>query len=141
MMFFTHSLSHSLTDSLASVLAPQESLQESCSQVTTLQQKERERELQRERERELEREQQLATRQLMALQRRVNDLVDQGLLRMEQSPSGVVDLQVVPVVRQGPLKSGCRQVTSWTAGFLATTENCFLCLCSRRRGRLCKRLQ
>lgn len=124
-----------------SVLGCQESLQESCSQVTQLQQSEQERELQREREREREREQERATHRLMALQSRVNDLVEQGLLRMEQTPSGVVDLQVVPVVQQGPQKGGCRHVTLCTVGFLGTTKNCFLYLYSRRQGRLCKCLQ
>lgn len=81
--------------------------------MTHLQQRERERELKRESEREQEREQERATRHLMELQTRVQDLVKQGLLQMECSPSGHLDLQVLPVVQQ---KGWCCSVTSATGG-------------------------
>lgn len=84
--------------------------------MTHLQQRERERELKRESEREQEREQERATRHLMELQTRVQDLVKQGLLQMERSPSGHLCLQVVPVVQQGPQKGWCCSVISATGG-------------------------
>ena len=99
----------------------QESLRESCSKVEELQQKEREREIEREsererevarereREKEREREQDLQhssealkeletkVRILEQLESQVQVLVERGLVRLERTPSGQVDLQVVPV--------------------------------------------
>lgn len=84
--------------------------------MTHLQQRDRERELKRESEREQEREQERATRHLMELQTRVQDMVKQGLLQMERSTSGHLDLQVVPVVQQRPQEGWCCSVTSATGG-------------------------
>ncbi|CAL8260933.1 unnamed protein product [Arctogadus glacialis] len=98
-----------------------ESFRESCSKVEELQQREREREIEREterekeleraqeREKEREREQDLqhstqALRELETkvqileqLESQVQVLVERGLVRLERTPSGQVDLQVVPV--------------------------------------------
>ncbi|KAM3591799.1 uncharacterized protein V6R79_007705 [Siganus canaliculatus] len=74
-----------------------ESLRESCSQVTLLQQRERERELERERDRERERDKDRTTQALKELEATVQALVEQGVLRMERSSSGHLDLQLVPV--------------------------------------------
>ncbi|KAM4524350.1 formin-like protein 1 isoform 2-T2 [Odontesthes bonariensis] len=73
-----------------------ESLRESCSQVAQLQQREQETELQRQRERDEYR----STEALKELELRVQALAEQGLLRVERSPSGHLDLQVVPGVTQ-----------------------------------------
>ncbi|XP_031700073.1 formin-like protein 1 isoform X3 [Anarrhichthys ocellatus] len=77
-----------------------ESLRESGSQVTLLQQQERERELEREQERETERERDRSTEALRELEVKVQALVEQGLVRMERSSSGHLDIQVVPVIQQ-----------------------------------------
>ncbi|TDG97700.1 hypothetical protein EPR50_G00210740 [Perca flavescens] len=76
-----------------------ESLRESCSQVTLLQQRERERELERERERERERDKDRSTQALRELEVKVQALVEQGLVRMERSASGNLDVQVVPLTQ------------------------------------------
>ncbi|XP_035514262.1 formin-like protein 1 [Morone saxatilis] len=76
-----------------------ESLRESCAQVTLLQQRERERELEREGERERERDKDRSTEALRELEVKVQALVEQGLVRMERSPSGHLDIQVVPVIQ------------------------------------------
>lgn len=81
------------------VSALQEGLRESHSQVTLLQQRERERELEREREKERKRDRDRSTQVLRELESRVQVLVEQGLLRVERSPSGRLDVQVVPVVQ------------------------------------------
>lgn len=78
---------------------PQESLRESCSQVSLLQQRERERELELERERERERDKDRSTQALRELEAKVQDLVEQGLVRMQRSSSGRLDVQVVPVIQ------------------------------------------
>lgn len=82
----------------------QESLRESSSQVTLLQQRERERDLERERERERQRDQDRATQALRELEVKVQALVQQGLLRVERSSSGHLDVQVVPVIQNATRK-------------------------------------
>ncbi|XP_062234892.1 formin-like protein 1 isoform X2 [Platichthys flesus] len=76
-----------------------ESLRESSSQVNLLQQRERESELQRASDREREREREQATQALRELEVKVQALVEQGLVRMERSASGHLELQVVPVIQ------------------------------------------
>lgn len=83
----------------------QESLRESSSQVNLLQQRERERDLELERERERQRERDRAAQALREVEVKVQALVQQGLLRMERSPSGHLDVQVVPVI-QNPTQKG-----------------------------------
>lgn len=70
--------------------------------MTILQQRERERELEHERERECERDRERSTQVLKELESRVQALVEQGLVQMRRSPSGHLDLQVVPVIQQVP---------------------------------------
>lgn len=82
-----------------------ESLRESCAQVSALQQRERERELEREKEREMERDKDRSNQALKELEVKVQALVDQGLIRMERSSSGHLDIQVVPTVKQVIQKS------------------------------------
>ncbi|KAL0992808.1 hypothetical protein UPYG_G00098720 [Umbra pygmaea] len=70
-----------------------DSLRASCSQVSTLQQREREREMSQERERDRERLSQPSSE----LELKVQELQDRGLIRLCRTPSGALDLQVVPV--------------------------------------------
>ena len=78
--------------------------------MTLLQQRERERDLEREREREQERDKDRSTQALKELESRVQDLVEQGLVRMERSSSGHLDLQVVPVIQHVAQKGQSRDV-------------------------------
>lgn len=99
--------------------------------MTLLQQRERERELERERGRESERDKDRSTQALRELESRVQALVEQGLVRMERSPSGRLDVQVVPVVQpvtetgQSHLQDGvtrCYRVSSRGGRSLAVTQ-------------------
>ncbi|XP_028826728.1 formin-like protein 1 isoform X2 [Denticeps clupeoides] len=88
-----------------------ERLRESCAQVAALEQREREKDLEREREREEAREREcererdgnqecgekLSTIALSQLEQKVQELVDQGLIRMERSASGTLDISMVPI--------------------------------------------
>lgn len=64
----------------------QERLRESSSQVTLLQQRDEERER--------------STKVLQELESRVQVLVEEGLVRVERSASGTLDLQVVQAVQE-----------------------------------------
>ncbi|XP_055360380.1 formin-like protein 1 isoform X1 [Betta splendens] len=75
----------------------QESLRESSSQVTLLQQRERDIEVERESERARLRDQERCTQSLRELEVKVQALVQQGLVRMERSPCGRLDLLLLPV--------------------------------------------
>ncbi|XP_060758045.1 formin-like protein 1 [Neoarius graeffei] len=85
-----------------------ESLRESCAQVSTLQQREREREIQREREKEEERQTQPSQRRIekdrgaeeqrdSKLEVKLRELQDKGLVRLEKTASGSLDIEVIPV--------------------------------------------
>ncbi|CAN9505508.1 unnamed protein product [Ophioblennius macclurei] len=74
-----------------------ESLRDSCSQVSTLQQRERERELDRERERDWERRGSSALQKSSELEQKIQELQEKGLVRVGRTASGGLDLQVVPV--------------------------------------------
>ncbi|XP_064806997.1 formin-like protein 1 [Oncorhynchus masou masou] len=75
-----------------------ESLRESCAQGTILQQREIEREREREREKERARDRDRSAQALAELEEKVQGLVCQGLIRMERTSSGHLDLHVVPVI-------------------------------------------
>lgn len=68
--------------------------------MSLLQQREQERELEQEREEERERARERSTQALKELESRVQALVEQGLVQMRRSPSGHLDLQVVPAIPQ-----------------------------------------
>ncbi|XP_029945357.1 formin-like protein 1 [Salarias fasciatus] len=74
-----------------------ESLRDSCSQVSTLQQRERERELDREREKDRERLGSSALQASSELEQKIQELQEKGLVRVGRTASGGLDLQVVPV--------------------------------------------
>ncbi|KAF4115937.1 hypothetical protein G5714_003426 [Onychostoma macrolepis] len=84
-----------------------ESLRESCAQVSTLQQREREREIQREREREQERLSQPSqvnrernretSEKESKLEAKLKELEEKGLVRLERTSSGSLDIEVIPV--------------------------------------------
>lgn len=75
--------------------------------MSFLQQRERERELERETERERERDKDRSTEALRELEAKVQVLVEQGLVRMERSASGHLDIQVVPVIQHVTQKGLC----------------------------------
>ncbi|KAG7459683.1 hypothetical protein MATL_G00213250 [Megalops atlanticus] len=87
-----------------------ESLRDSCSQVSTLQQKQREQELNQERERDRERVSQSSSE----LELKVQELQDRGLVRLTRSASGSLDIQVIPVtiIEPAPPPAPHRQWTS-----------------------------
>ncbi|XP_042360198.1 LOW QUALITY PROTEIN: formin-like protein 1 [Plectropomus leopardus] len=74
-----------------------QSLRESCSQVSTLQQRERERELDREREKDRERLSGSTPQTSSELEQKIQELQDKGLIQLGRSASGGLDIQVVPV--------------------------------------------
>ncbi|KAK2829645.1 hypothetical protein Q7C36_017635 [Tachysurus vachellii] len=85
-----------------------ESLRESCTQVSTLQQREREREIQREREKEQERISQPSQlgrqkskdseeQRDSKLEVKLKELQDKGLVHLKRTASGSLDIEVVPV--------------------------------------------
>ncbi|XP_007558234.1 formin-like protein 1 [Poecilia formosa] len=74
-----------------------ESLRESCSQVSSLQQRERERELDRERERDRERRGSSVGQSQSELEQKIQELQDKGMIKLGRTPSGGLDIQVVPV--------------------------------------------
>lgn len=76
-------------------------MRESRTQVTLLQQSERERELERELDRERKQDMDRSTEALRELEVKVQALVEQGLVQMERSSSGHLDIQVVSVVQEG----------------------------------------
>ncbi|TSK28047.1 Formin-like protein 1 [Bagarius yarrelli] len=86
----------------------EESLRESCGQVSTLQHREREREIQREREKEQERRSQPSQLRRdrdrdteeqtdSKLEGKLKELQDKGLVRLQRTGSGSLDIEVVPV--------------------------------------------
>lgn len=101
-----------------------ENLRESCAQLSTLQQQEQEREMSREQERERERERE---RWLKALEQQVQSLVERGLIRMERSESGSVDLNVIHEAgnAQLPQTGVCVCVVCVGYGFLSFSISCF----------------
>ncbi|XP_051537954.1 formin-like protein 1 isoform X1 [Myxocyprinus asiaticus] len=72
-----------------------ESLKEAHAQISQLQQKEREREMEREREKEREKDRERSAKDLTELEKKVQILMDRGLIRMERSESGVLDLHII----------------------------------------------
>ncbi|XP_051995948.1 formin-like protein 1 [Xyrauchen texanus] len=84
-----------------------ESLRESCTQVSILQHREREREIQREREREQEwlskpsqverdRDREKVSEE-SKLELKLKELQEKGLVRLERTSSGSLDIEVIPV--------------------------------------------
>ncbi|KAL7850256.1 hypothetical protein SRHO_G00196050 [Serrasalmus rhombeus] len=83
-----------------------ESLRESCAQVSSLQQREREREIEREIEKErerisqpsqVERETEAGKEKDSRLEVKLRELQDKGLVRLERTASGCLDIEVIPV--------------------------------------------
>lgn len=67
----------------------QESLEGACAQVSQLQQREK------ERERDIEKDKQNSAKTLTELERIAQVLEDRGLIRMERSDSGSLDVQII----------------------------------------------
>lgn len=90
------------------VWCEQESLRESCAQLSTLQQREREREIQREREKQQEqvsqpfslgreKDRDVEKQRDSKLEVKLRELQDKGLVRLQKTASGSLDIEVVPV--------------------------------------------
>ncbi|XP_048869305.1 formin-like protein 1 isoform X2 [Brienomyrus brachyistius] len=90
-------LEKQLIQSTKEVEMLKESLRESCTQVTFLQQREREKELDREREKDRERDHKQSSQISSDLEMKVQELQDKGLIRLERSASGKLDIHLVPV--------------------------------------------
>ncbi|KAI4878563.1 hypothetical protein NFI96_021151, partial [Prochilodus magdalenae] len=93
-----------------------ESLRESCAQVSSLQQREREREIEREIEKERERisqppqvgrETEADKEKDSRLEVKLRELQEKGLVRLERTASGCLDIEVIPVtiVQTVPVQS------------------------------------
>ncbi|KAI4887443.1 hypothetical protein NFI96_017429 [Prochilodus magdalenae] len=93
-------LESKLMQSTKEVELLKESLRESSAQVSSLQQREREREMVQEVEREKERDRERSVCALTALEQKVQQLVDQGLIRMKRSASGSLDLDIIPATTE-----------------------------------------
>ncbi|XP_051737640.1 formin-like protein 1 isoform X2 [Ctenopharyngodon idella] len=87
----TSELEKQLIQSMKEVELLKGSLKEAHAQVSQLQQKEKERETRSEKEQEREKD-----RQHSELEKMLQVLVDQGLIRMERSESGSLDLHIIP---------------------------------------------
>uniref|UniRef100_A0A9J8A3D0 Formin-like protein 1 n=1 Tax=Cyprinus carpio carpio TaxID=630221 RepID=A0A9J8A3D0_CYPCA len=92
----TSELEKQLTQSRKEVELLKDSVKETQAQLAQLQQKEKERETQIEKEQERERERQRSAKALTELEKMVQVLVDRGLIRMERSESGSLDLHIIP---------------------------------------------
>ncbi|XP_066498557.1 formin-like protein 1 [Hoplias malabaricus] len=105
-------LEKQLMQSTKEIALLKESLKESCSQVSTLQQREREREIEREIEKERERvchtspveretearkERENERENESRLEVKLKELQEKGLLRLEKTASGFLDIEVIPV--------------------------------------------
>ncbi|XP_055038174.2 formin-like protein 1 isoform X2 [Misgurnus anguillicaudatus] len=91
----TSELEKQLIQSAKEVELLKESLKGACAQISQLQQREKEREIEIEKEKERERERQSSAKSLNELENMVQILVDRGLIRMERSDSGSLDLQII----------------------------------------------
>ncbi|ROI16387.1 Formin-like protein 3 [Anabarilius grahami] len=95
----TSELEKQLIQSMKEVEVLKGSLQEAHAQVSQLQQKEKERETRSEKEQERERD-----RQHSELEKMLQVLVDRGLIRMERSESGSLDLHIIPAANTTGVK-------------------------------------
>uniref|UniRef100_A0A3P8XS13 Formin-like 1a n=1 Tax=Esox lucius TaxID=8010 RepID=A0A3P8XS13_ESOLU len=87
-----------------------ESLRESCAQVTVLQQREIEGRMEREREKERDRNR--SAQALAELEEKIQALVDRGLIRMERTSSGHLDLHAVPGIPAVSIPAEHEQITT-----------------------------
>ncbi|XP_073686720.1 formin-like protein 1 [Garra rufa] len=88
----TSELEKQLIQSRKEVELLKDSVKEAQAQVSQLQQKEKERKTQNEKEQERERDRQRSTKEL---EKMVQVLVERGLIRMERSESGSLDLHII----------------------------------------------
>ncbi|KAK3553208.1 hypothetical protein QTP86_031815 [Hemibagrus guttatus] len=100
-----------------------ESLRESCAQVSSLQQREREREIQREREKQQERicqpsqlvrekDRDAEEQRDSKLEIKLKELQDKGLVRLQRTASGSLDIEVVPVTVVQTVPAGVTETDS-----------------------------
>lgn len=95
--------------------------------MSTLQQREREREIQREREREQERlsqpshtererNREKVSEEESRLEQKLKELEEKGLVRLQRTASGSLDIEVIPVVIE-------KTVTHTGADYLSVLKN------------------
>ncbi|XP_016380552.1 formin-like protein 1 [Sinocyclocheilus rhinocerous] len=92
----TSALEKQLIQSRKEVELLKDGVKEAQAQLSQLQQKENERDTHSEKEQERERERQRSAKALTELEKMVQVLVDRGLIRMERSESGSLDLHIIP---------------------------------------------
>ncbi len=100
--------------------------------MSTLQQREREREIQREREREQERQPSQVNRERnreaseteSKLEAKLKELEEKGLVRLERTASGDLDIEVIPVTVE--------KIVTQTGR--STSARVLLCLASKMKG-------
>ncbi|KAG7334738.1 hypothetical protein KOW79_001334 [Hemibagrus wyckioides] len=103
-----------------------ESLRESCAQVSSLQQREREREIQREREKQQERisqpsqlvrekDRDAEEQRDSKLELKLKELQDKGLVRLQKTASGSLDIEVIPVTVVQTVPAGVTETDSASA--------------------------
>ncbi|XP_058620590.1 formin-like protein 1 [Onychostoma macrolepis] len=92
----TSELEKQLIQSRKEVELLKDSVKETQAQLAQLQQKEKERETHIEKEQERERDRQRSAKALTELEKMVQVLVDRGLIRMDRSESGSLELHIMP---------------------------------------------
>ncbi|KTG38177.1 hypothetical protein cypCar_00049212, partial [Cyprinus carpio] len=92
----TSELEKQLIQSRKEVEILKDSVKETQAQLSQLQQKEKERETHSEKEQERERERQRSAKDLTELEKMAQVLVDRGLIRMDRSQSGSLELHIMP---------------------------------------------
>ncbi|XP_043082984.1 formin-like protein 1 [Puntigrus tetrazona] len=104
----TSELQKQLVQSRKEVELLKDGVKETQAQLSQLKQKERERETQSEKEQERERDRQRSAKALTELEKTVQVLVDRGLIRMDRSQSGSLELHVIPATNTtGSAPSSC----------------------------------
>ncbi|XP_026057310.1 formin-like protein 1 [Carassius auratus] len=92
----TSELEKQLIQSRKEVELLKDSVKETQAQLSQLQQKEKEREIYSEKEQERERERQRSAEALSELEKMAQVLLDRGLIRMDRSQSGSLELHIMP---------------------------------------------
>ncbi|XP_016418142.1 formin-like protein 1 [Sinocyclocheilus rhinocerous] len=101
----TSELEKQLIQSRKEVELLKDSVKETQAQLSQLQQKEKERETHREKEQERERDRQRSAKALTELEKMVQVLVDRGLIRMDRSESGSLELHIMPAANTTDVRS------------------------------------
>ncbi|KAL1248353.1 hypothetical protein QQF64_021671 [Cirrhinus molitorella] len=101
----TSELEKQLIQSRKEVELLKDSVKEAQAQVSQLQQKEKERDTHNEKEQEREKDRQRSVKSLTELEKMIQVLVDRGLIRMEKSESGSLDLHIISATETTEIKA------------------------------------